>query len=128
MKRDDTATVQELKDLIIKFRDERGWRERHAPQNLAMSIAIEAAELLEHFQWDDWSKSDTHQAEIADELADVLIFCFSFADICGIDISTTFQDKLQKAAKKYPAERFNPSSQNRSEYHKIKRSYRKGRK
>ncbi len=51
MKKDDQTTVQELKTLVAKFRDERGWKEEHNPKNLAMSIAIEAAELMEHFQW-----------------------------------------------------------------------------
>jgi dCTP diphosphatase len=124
MKKDHETTVQELKELIVKFRDERGWKDEHTPKNLSMSIAIEAAELMEHFQWDTYRKED--KPAIADELADVIAYCFNLADAMDIDVATSFRSKLERAAKKYPVELFNPDSKNNDEYHKIKKAYRQG--
>lgn len=120
---DSQTTIQELKDQVAKYRDERGWAKHHSPKNLAMSIAIEAAELMELFQWDEYTKRS--QDKIADELADILIYCFNFADTTGIDISTAYQHKLKKAAEKYPAAIFKPGQDSPEEYHRIKQEYRK---
>lgn len=122
MKQDRETTVQELKDLIAKFRDERGWKSEHSPKNLSMSIAIEAAELMEHFQWDTYRKDD--KQAVADELADILAYCLNLADIMDIDVATTFRDKLGRAAVKYPIDLFNPGRKSNDEYHKIKKAYR----
>ncbi len=122
MKSDAETTIKELKDLIVAFRDERGWQVHHKPKNLAMSIAIEAAELMEHFQWDDFSDND--KQEIAAELADVLAYCFNLADTLDIDIATAFRDKLKKSEKKFPVELFNPSRQSPEDYKRIKQAYR----
>lgn len=125
MKQDRETTVQELKELVAKFRDERGWKAEHNPKNLSMSIAIEAAELMEHFQWDTYRKED--KQAIADELADILAYCFNLADTMDIDIATAFRDKLERAAKKYPLDMFNPDrTGSAEEYHKIKKAYRAG--
>jgi dCTP diphosphatase len=125
MKQDHETTVQELKELVAKFRDERGWKKEHSPKNLSMSIAIEAAELMEHFQWDTYNKGD--KQAIADELADIISYCLNLADVMEIDVATTFRDKLDRAAKKYPLELFNPKrSGSAEEYHKIKKAYRGG--
>lgn len=123
-KSDTDVTVQELKNLVVQFRDERGWRKHHQPKNLAMSICIEAAELLEHFQWDELGEKD--KAEIADELADVLINCVNFADIMDIDIASSFADKLERAKKKYPVSIFNPErgGGTSDDYITVKRAYR----
>ncbi len=126
MKRDDATTIKELKDLIAKFRDERGWKNEHSPKNLSMSIAIEAAELMEHFQWDTYRKDD--KQAVADELADILAYCLNLADVMDIDVATTFRDKLDRAAVKYPLELFNPARKSNDEYHKIKKAYREGKK
>ena len=101
-------TVQELKRLVAEFRDERDWREYDTPKNLAISISVEAAELLEHFQW----KTDNAVAEmigesasmdkVSDELADVLIYCLGFSDTLGIDLSEALLKKLEKNSQKYP--------------------------
>ena|SRR5688572_5876960 len=125
MKRDHETTVQELKELVAKFRDERGWKREHSPKNLSMSIAIEAAELMEHFQWDTYNKED--KQAIADELADILSYCLNLADTLDIDVATTFRDKLDRAAKKYPLELFNPDrTGSPEEYQEIKKAYRGG--
>ena len=122
MKRDDQTTIQELKDLVAKFRDERDWAKHHSPKNLTMSIAIEAAELMEHFQWDEYSKHELQ--DIKDELADVLAYCFNLADTLDIDIATAYRDKLERAAKKYPVELFNADHDDPDTYKQIKASYR----
>jgi dCTP diphosphatase len=123
---DKNTTLQELKDAMVAFREERDWGKHHTPRSLVMSIAIEAAELMEHFQWSDYSNQD--RQEMANELGDILSYCLSFADVMGIDITTAFLDKLEQTKKKYPVELFNPASDNKTDYNRIKKEYRKGRK
>ncbi len=120
---DKDTNLSELKELVAKFRDERGWAKHHSPKNLSISIAIEAAELMELFQWDDYSKSD--RRKITDELADILIYCFNLADTLDIDVSKSFKDKLERAAKKYPVEIFNPDHDDLEDYDRIKKEYRR---
>lgn len=109
---DTTTTVQELIDAVASFRDARDWAQFHAPKNLSMSIAIEAAELMEHFQWISAEESHLRlkdpagRAAIAAELADVLMYCFSLASIAGYDVTTIVRDKLAANARKYPADRY----------------------
>jgi NTP pyrophosphatase (non-canonical NTP hydrolase) len=125
MSRDDSdTTIQELKDLIKAFRDERGWSKHHTPRNLAVSIAIEAAELMEHYQWETYQK-DEKQA-IANELADILMYCMDFATVTDIDVATAYKAKLEKAKKKYPTELFNPDNDNVDTYFAVKKAYRQG--
>ena len=88
---------QETIDMVLKFRDDRNWRQFHNPKDLALSISLEAAELLEIFQW---SGSDTECAskkdKIKEELADVLNYCVLMADVCGLDMDEIVQEKIQK--------------------------------
>ena len=93
--------MEELIDEIIKFRNERNWKQFHTPENLAKSISIEAAELLEHFQWN----KDYDIDEVSEELADVLIYCFYMADALDLDVKSIMLNKLEKNAKKYPIEK-----------------------
>jgi NTP pyrophosphatase (non-canonical NTP hydrolase) len=107
-RKDEATTVRELVERVARFRDSRDWRQHDTPRNLAGSICIEAAELLEHFQW----KTDEQAAEMLDhpgtlerisnELADVIIYCLGFSDILNIDVSNAVYRKLQKNAEKYP--------------------------
>lgn len=120
---DERTTLHELKQKVATFRDERDWAKHHTPKNLAISIAIEAAELMELFQWDDYSKRD--QQKIEEELADILIYCFNLAESCQIDISSAFIAKLKAAEKKYPKELFNKDTDSPDQYYKIKQSYRR---
>lgn len=121
-KNDETTTIQELKTQAIHFSKVRGWQKHHSPKNLAVSIAIEAAELMEHFQWDDYGAKE--KQEIAYELADVIIYCLEFSDSMDIDIATAVQNKLKEAAKKYPVEIFNPGNDRSEDYARIKKEYR----
>lgn len=90
--------MDELRDEIIKFQKERDWKKFHTPENLAKSISIEAAELLEHFQWGKEYDID----EVADELADVLNYCILMADALDLDVKEIVLNKMEKNALKYP--------------------------
>lgn len=94
---------------IRQFRDERDWMQFHDPKNLAVSIAIEAAELLEHFQWKDKEQVAKHVSEnresVADEIADVGIYLLELADNLGIDLNAAIHAKLDKNELKYPVEK-----------------------
>lgn len=101
-------TLQEIKGLIKKFVRERDWEQYHSPKNLSMSIAIEAAELMEHFQWltieqsKNLLRNNKKREEIEDELADIAIFILDFCNSYKIDIEQSILRKLSKSAKKYP--------------------------
>ena len=92
---------ERLQNDIIKFNEERDWDQFHTPANLAKSIAIEAGELLECFQWDD----DYALGEVSDELADVFNYCIVMAEKLGVDLVAITRDKLAKNAAKYPVEK-----------------------
>jgi NTP pyrophosphatase (non-canonical NTP hydrolase) len=109
---DSTTTVAELRRLVAQFVDRRDWRQFHSPKNLSMSLAIEAAELMEHFQWltVDESRGVAGQpdklAEVADELADVLSYTLAMANELGLDLSTAVRHKMTKNERKYPADEY----------------------
>ena len=113
MKTDKETNLEELKELIRNFRRERDWGKYHTPKDLAEAIIIEAAELLEHVLWKTTDESKTlptnhsKKAQMAEELADVIIYCLNFADITGIDIAQAVRKKIRKNSKKYPAENKN---------------------
>ncbi|HQY93769.1 MAG: nucleotide pyrophosphohydrolase [Caldilinea sp.] len=107
---DNTTTVDDLRRAVQEFVAARDWERYHTPKNLAMSIAIETAELMEHFQWLTIEESqarvtnDAARAEIADELADVLIYALSFANSSGIDVSDAIFRKLARNQTRFPVE------------------------
>ncbi len=106
---DCVTTVEALKDLVRGFISEREWAPYHTPKNVAASVAIEAAELLEHFQWEHPTPaqlSRTKRGEVADEMADVLAYLLSLANVLQIDLSDALHRKMAKNRKKYPADRF----------------------
>jgi NTP pyrophosphatase (non-canonical NTP hydrolase) len=109
---DDRATVSELRRLVNNFVDRRDWHQFHSPKNLAMSLAIETGELMEHFQWisTDESRRVNEQPEqmanIADELADVFCYVLALANELNIDLSGAVLQKMAKNEEKYPADRF----------------------
>ena len=90
--------LQQITERIKTFTKERDWEQFHTPENLAKSISIEAAELLEHFQWNNEYDKD----EVADELADVLNYCFLMADALEVDVKEIVLNKMAKTAEKYP--------------------------
>lgn len=93
-------------EKILAFRDERNWRQFHNPKDLAISLSLEVAELLECFQW---SAEDLEvpekRSEMAEELADVVIYAVLFADAVGFDLPTIVSEKLLINGKKYPADK-----------------------
>ena len=106
--RNNTSIIT-IQEAVRDFRDARDWRQFHSPKNLSMSIAIEAAELMEHFQWLTTAEAAALAQEnrvareaIAEELADVLIYCFSLADVLEYDLAEIIFDKLVKNEQKYP--------------------------
>lgn len=109
---DSTTTVAELRKLVADFVAERDWSQFHSPKNVSMALAIEAAELMEHFQWltTDASRelaADSEKlAEVGEELADVVGYSFALANELGLDISSAVRAKMVKNAQKYPAEKY----------------------
>ena len=104
--------MEELMDEIIQFQKERDWKKFHTPENLAKSISIEAAELLEHFQWG----KEYDIGEVSEELADVLIYCFYMADSLDLDISEIMLNKMEKNAIKYPVDRSKGNAKKYTEF------------
>lgn len=98
--------TQETIYQILKFRDDRDWKQFHNPKDLAISISLEAAELLEVFQW---SGSDTlceqKKDKIKEELADVINYCVLMADVCGLDMDEIVQEKIKINNEKYPVKK-----------------------
>lgn len=95
--------MKELIKDIIKFRDDRGWKKYHTLDNLAKSISIESAELLENFQW-----SNNHDHEnVCDELADIMIYSIMAVELIGEDVEELIRKKMIKNAIKYPLNRNN---------------------
>lgn len=103
--------MEELKSEIIKFQKERDWKKFHTPENLAKSISIEAAELLEHFQWGE----EYNLNEVADELADVLNYCILMVDALDLDIKEIVLNKIEKNAIKYPVDKARGNSKKYTE-------------
>ncbi len=97
---------KETIDQIIKFRDDRDWKQFHNPKDLAISISLEAAELLEVFQWSGEEIGfDGKIEKISEELADVVNYCILMADACNLDLDEIVQKKIAINSKKYPVEK-----------------------
>ncbi len=109
---DATTTLTALRTAVAEFVDARDWRQFHNPKNLSMSIAIEAAELMEHFQWLDGrdaaglAEQPDDLRKVREELADVFCYVLSLANVLEIDLSAALREKLAANACKYPVETF----------------------
>ncbi len=91
---------------VIKFRDDRDWKQFHNPKDLALSISLEAAELLEVFQWSARDVECRDKKEkIKEELADVLNYCILMADVCELDLDEIILEKIKRNNEKYPIEK-----------------------
>jgi dCTP diphosphatase len=101
-------TLADLQALVATFVDERDWRRFHTPKNLALSISIEAAELMEHFQWLTDEEIETRLRDpatreaVAAELADVLLYALSLAEASGIDLAAAILSKLEHNRRRFP--------------------------
>lgn len=99
-------TIEELQTAITKFRDDRNWKQFHNPKDLALSISLEAAELLEVFQWSGSDvTADGKKEKIEEELADVMIYCGLMADVVGLQIDEIILKKLALNNEKYPVKK-----------------------
>lgn len=100
------SDLEELQKLVVAFRDERDWKQFHNPKDMAISLVLEATELLEHFQWKNSEeigrKLSTHHKEISDEVVDVLYWILLIAHDLDIDLSKEFKRKLLENGQKYP--------------------------
>jgi dCTP diphosphatase len=109
---DSHTTVAELRKLVADFVAERDWSQFHSPKNVSMALAIEAAELMEHFQWlttegsRELAADAAKLAQVGEELADVVGYSFALANELGLDISSAVRAKMVKNAEKYPAEQY----------------------
>jgi NTP pyrophosphatase (non-canonical NTP hydrolase) len=94
---------------ILEFREQRNWKQFHKPKDLAISLSLEASELLEHFQWKNDEQSDIHikekKTEIAEEMADIFYWLLLISNDLDIDLIKSLEDKIEKNAKKYPIEK-----------------------
>jgi NTP pyrophosphatase (non-canonical NTP hydrolase) len=108
---DDSTPVSTLKEAVARFAAERDWEQFHSPKNLSMALAVEAAELMEHFLWveGDASRAVAHdeakRAQVADEIADVTCLVLALCNALGLDLSDALRDKMARNALKYPVEK-----------------------
>ena len=109
---DSAITVADLREALRQFVAERRWETFHSPKNLSMGLAVETAELMEHFQWlsEDASRQlvmdPAKRPAIAEEVADVACYLLALANVMGLELGETILAKLEKNRRKYPAERF----------------------
>lgn len=96
-------------DKIKKFRDERDWMQFHDPKNMAVSIILEASELLEHFQWKTKTEAEDHikknRVKVEEEIADIALYLFELADNLGINLLKAMDKKIKENARKYPVDK-----------------------
>ena len=108
------SDIQELTQKILKFREERNWKQFHNPKDIALSLSLEAAEVLEHFQWKNGAELEEYSKkaknEIGKELADVLNWVLLLSHDLNIDIKKVFLQKIKENAKKYPVKKSMNSS------------------
>jgi len=108
---DSTTTLATLKEAVRRFAVEREWEPFHSPKNLVMGLAVEAAELMEHFLWmeNEVSRQVVHDparlSQVADEMADVAVYLLNLSLTLGIDLSDAVVAKIAKNAAKYPMEK-----------------------
>lgn len=103
------SEIKKIQEKIRRFRDERDWMQFHDPKNMAVSIIIEASELLEHFQWKTKKEVEKYvmenKGDIQDEIADIALYLFELADNLEINLTDVMQKKINKNEQKYPVEK-----------------------
>ena len=113
------ASLDDLRDALRRFAAARDWEQFHTPKNLAMALSVEAAELLEHFQWLTAAQSSRLDARrtraVAEEIADVLLYLTRLADVLGIDAVAAARRKMRINARKYPVRRAKGNARKYSE-------------
>lgn len=115
-----TDSIDALRARVNAFVEERDWAQFHSPKNLAMAMIVEAAEVVEHFQW--MTDSDSRQLDAATtekvghELADTFVYLMRIAEVCGIDLIAAVNAKIDLNAQKYPVEKCRGSNAKYTEY------------
>jgi len=113
------TSIEELRAALQRFAEDRDWDQFHSPKNLAIALSVEAAELLEHFQWTPEAESDVltsdQHAKVREEIADVLLYLIRLADKLNIDLLAAATDKIQVNAAKYPVDKARGSSKKYTE-------------
>lgn len=113
-------SLEQLRQRLAAFAKARDWEQFHSPKNLAMALIVEAAELVEHFQWMKQSESENlapeKLQEVAYEMADIMVYLLRLAERLDIDLLATVQQKMQITAAKYPADKVRGSSKKYTEY------------
>jgi dCTP diphosphatase len=114
------SDLQTLQQLVVKFRDDRDWKQFHNPKDMAISMSLEASEFLEHFQWKNSSEIAEHvkknKDDVSDELADVMYWVLLIANDLNINLEESFVKKLNKNAAKYPIEKAKSNHKKYTEY------------
>lgn len=123
---DKITNINELKNKVAEFIKERDWKQFHSPKNLSMSIAIEAAELMEKFQWCDTEKSKEevkkNKNEISHEIADIASYLLSFCYFYDIDLSKAIEQKIELNKLKYPVEQCKGKTDKYTKYLELKKN------
>ncbi|MFW6065015.1 MAG: nucleotide pyrophosphohydrolase [Candidatus Natronoplasma sp.] len=96
--------IEDLMEEVKEFRDEREWKKYHTPKNLALSISVEAAELLELFQWKEDSLKNIEKERLEEEMADIMIYLLALSEISGVDLKKSVKEKIEKNRERYPPE------------------------
>lgn len=103
------SDIKKLTKIVTKFRDDRDWKQFHNPKDMALSLVLEATEVMEHFQWKDKKEIEkylkTNKEDIADEIADVLYWVLLMSHDLNIDLVKALENKIIKTEKKYPIEK-----------------------
>ncbi len=112
--------IDDLTRLLRAFVRERDWEQFHSPKNLSMALAVEASELMEHFQWltedESYNLPPDKQAAVQDEMADVLIYLVRLADRMGVDLMDAAERKMERNGERYPADLVRGSAKKAGEY------------
>lgn len=118
--RRNESEIDKLIVAIIRFRDERGWKKHHTPKDIALSLTLEATEVLEHFQWKNGRELErylaSHQEDLADEIADVFIYLLHLCEGLDVDLIKAAYRKLEKNRKKYPVAKVKGSARKYTAY------------
>ena len=113
-------SLQDIRERLAAFAQERDWDQFHTPKNLAMALSVEVAELVEHYQWlptgTDAELDDAKRSSIRHELADVLMYLVRLADKSGVDLHAAVLEKMVLNAEKYPVEQVRGDARKYSDY------------
>ena len=121
-RKDEERKIQEIKEFVKKYCEERDWDQFHGAKDLAIALSIEAGELLEHFRFkskeevEELFKDLKKKEEISDEMADILYFLIRMAQKYDIDLAEAFDKKMEKSAKNYPIEKAKGSNKKYNEF------------